>query len=99
MTPRQITVLLAGAPLLMALWRGAGAGHHPQAADDVPSEVASVWFDQLYDLVTTERVTAPLPRGSRTYRRERATRPNGLYGLVTKGLVVYPCSLGNFPQQ
>jgi hypothetical protein len=59
MTPRQIVVLLAVIPLLVALWLGAGAGHNPQAPDDVPSEVASVWFDQLYDLVTTERITAP----------------------------------------
>jgi hypothetical protein len=58
MTPRQIVVLLAVVPLLVALGRGASAEHHPQAADDVPSEVASVWFDQLYDLVTAERITA-----------------------------------------
>jgi hypothetical protein len=59
MTPTQVVWLFAVVPLLMALWLGAGEVHHPQAPDDVPSEVASVWFDQLYDLVTTERITAP----------------------------------------
>jgi hypothetical protein len=59
MTPRRVVWLLAVVPLLVALWLGTGAGHHPQAPDDVPSEVASVWFDQLYDLVKAERITAP----------------------------------------
>jgi hypothetical protein len=47
MQPRHVAWLLAVVPLLVALWPGAGAGHHPQAPDDLPSEVASVWFDQL----------------------------------------------------
>jgi hypothetical protein len=59
MTLKRVVWLFAVILLLVALWRGAGAGHHPQAPDDVPSEVASVWFDQLYDLITTERITAP----------------------------------------
>jgi hypothetical protein len=59
MTPKRVVLLFAVVSLLVALWRGAGGGHQPQGPDDVPSEVASVWFDQLYDLVTTERITAP----------------------------------------
>jgi membrane-associated phospholipid phosphatase len=59
MQPRRVALLLAVVPLLVALWLRAGAGQPPQAPDDFPSEVASVWFDQLYDLVTTERITAP----------------------------------------
>jgi hypothetical protein len=59
MQPRHAAGLLMVVPLLVALWPGAGAGHHPQAPDDLPSEVASVWFDQLYDLVKTEQITAP----------------------------------------
>ena len=74
MWPRPIVVLLAMVPLLMALWLGAGAGHPPQAPDDAPSEVASVWFDQLYDLVTTERITAPPPPGSTAWRPSPSTR-------------------------
>jgi hypothetical protein len=64
MQPRRVALLLAVVPLLVALWLGAGAGHPPQAPDDVPSEVASVWCDQLYNLVTTERIAAPPPPGS-----------------------------------
>jgi hypothetical protein len=59
MQPRHVAWLLAVVPLLVALWPGAGAGHHPQAPDDSPSEVASVWFDQLYDLAKAERITPP----------------------------------------
>jgi hypothetical protein len=59
MQPRHAARLLMVVPLLVALWPEAGAGHPPQAPDDVPSEVASVWFDQLYDLVKTEQITAP----------------------------------------
>jgi membrane-associated phospholipid phosphatase len=59
MTSKRVVWLFAVVSLLVTLWLGAGAGHHPQAPDDIPSEVASVWFDQLYDLVTTERITAP----------------------------------------
>jgi hypothetical protein len=74
MQPRRVAWLLAVVPLLVALWLGAGAGHHPQAPDDVPSEVASVWFDQLYDLVTTEQITAPPPPGSKTWRPSSSMR-------------------------
>jgi hypothetical protein len=59
MTPKRVVLLFAVVSLLVALWRGAGGGHQPQGPDDVPSEVASVWFDQLYDLVKTERITPP----------------------------------------
>jgi membrane-associated phospholipid phosphatase len=59
MQPRHIAWLLTVVPLLVAPWPGAAAGHHAQAPDDVPSDVASVWFDQLYDLVKTEQITAP----------------------------------------
>jgi membrane-associated phospholipid phosphatase len=34
-------------------------------ADDVPSDVASTWFDQLYDVVTTEALSPPV--ASRIY--------------------------------
>jgi hypothetical protein len=74
MTPTRVVWLFAVVPLLVALWPGAGAGHSRQAPDDVPSEVASVWFDQLYDLVTTERITAPPPPGPMAWRPSPSTR-------------------------
>jgi hypothetical protein len=77
MQPKRVVLVLALVPLLVAL--EAGAGYHPQAPDDVPSEVASVWFDQLYDLVTMERVTAP--PASRIYGLAAVT----LYEAVVPG--------------
>ena len=59
MPPRHVAWLLAVVPLLVALWPRAGLGHPPQAPDEVPSEVASAWFDQLYDLVKAEQITPP----------------------------------------
>jgi hypothetical protein len=41
------------------------ADQHKEPTDDYPSEVASVWFDTLYDLVKAE-ATAP-PRSARIY--------------------------------
>jgi membrane-associated phospholipid phosphatase len=79
MTPRRVVWLLAVVPLLVALWLGTGAGHHPQAPDDVPSEVASVWFDQLYDLVKAEQITPP--PASRIYGLAAVT----LYEAVVPG--------------
>jgi hypothetical protein len=65
MQPRRVAWLLAVVPLLVALGLGAGAEPQPQAPDDLPSEVASVWFDQLYDVVTTEALSPPV--ASRIY--------------------------------
>jgi hypothetical protein len=59
MPPRHVAWLLAVVPLLVALWPKASLGHPPQAPDEVPSKVASVWFDLLYDLVKAEQITPP----------------------------------------
>jgi hypothetical protein len=88
MTPKRVVLLLAVVSLLIALWRGAGGGHQPQGPDDVPSEVASVWFDQLYDLVKTERITAPpclpdlWPGGRHPLRGDGARQPGA---PITRG--------------
>lgn len=79
MQPRHVAWLLAVVPLLVALWPGAGAGYHPQAPDDMPSEVASVWFDQLCDLIKTEQITAP--PASRLYGLAAVT----LYEAIVPG--------------
>jgi hypothetical protein len=42
MQPKRVVLVLAIVPLLVALGPGAGAGHHPQAPGDVPSEVATL---------------------------------------------------------
>ena len=42
-----------------------GPGHLKKPAKDSPSDVASVWFDALYDVVKSE-ATAP-PQASRIY--------------------------------
>ena len=36
------------------------AGQRPEFADDYPSDVASVWFDTLYDLVKSEAIEGVL---------------------------------------
>jgi PAP2 superfamily protein len=79
MQPKRVVLVLAIVPLLMALGPGAGAGDPSHACDDVPSEVAFVWFDQLYDLVKTERITPP--PASRIYSVAAVT----LYEAVVPG--------------
>jgi hypothetical protein len=79
MRRREVQLYLATALLPVAFWAWAGAGHDSQAADDVPSAVASVWFDQLYDLVTTEHITAP--SASRIYGLAAVT----LYEAIVPG--------------
>jgi membrane-associated phospholipid phosphatase len=83
MTPTRAVLLFAVVPLLVALWLGVGAGDHSHACDDVPSAVASVWFDRLYDLVTTERITPP--PASRIY----GLAPLTLYEAVVPGSRAY----------
>lgn len=51
--------------LLTTPWAWAGGRQYPTMADDVPSDVASTWFDQLYDVVTTEALSPPV--ASRIY--------------------------------
>jgi hypothetical protein len=57
---RTMQWCLASFLLLMAPWACAEERHHPRAADDFPSDVASVWFDLLYDVVKTEQSSPPV---------------------------------------
>jgi hypothetical protein len=50
---------------LMVVAPRAWAATLPQPADDVPSDVATVWFDTLYDVVTSEATA--FPEASRIY--------------------------------
>jgi hypothetical protein len=79
MIPQRVVLLFTVVPLLVALCLRVGAGDHSHACDDVPSEVAFVWFDQLYDLVTMERITPP--PASRIYGLAAVT----LYEAVVPG--------------
>ncbi len=79
MTRKRVAWLLAVVSLLVPPGPGATAGHQPQAPDDVPSEVASAWFDQLYDVVTMEQITPP--PASRIYGLAALT----LYEAVVPG--------------
>jgi hypothetical protein len=43
----------------------AGPGQRHKFSDELPSEIASTWFELLYDVVKTERT--PPPSASRIY--------------------------------
>ncbi len=59
--PLCLVILL----LLTTPWAWAGGKHNPTTADDFPSEVASTWFDLLYDVVKNEQLSPPV--ASRIY--------------------------------
>jgi hypothetical protein len=64
MKRRSIHLCLAILLLMTALaW--AEEAHRFKASDDLPSDVASVWFDQLYDVVKNEQTSPPV--ASRIY--------------------------------
>jgi hypothetical protein len=57
----------------------AGGRYHPTPADDFPSDVASAWFDRLYDVVKTEAISPPV--ASRLYGIAAVT----LYEAIVPG--------------
>jgi PAP2 superfamily len=65
MRRRTVGLLLAVGLLLVAPSTWAGLDQSKKPIDDFPSDVASVWFDTLYDVIKSE-VTAP-PLASRIY--------------------------------
>lgn len=60
MQRRTVQWCLASLLLLIAPGAWAEERHHPRAADDFRSDVASAWFDLLYDVVKTEQSSAPV---------------------------------------
>jgi hypothetical protein len=60
MKPRAMHLCLATLIVLIASSAWEKDAYHPQAADDVPSDVASAWFDLLYDVVKTENSSPPV---------------------------------------
>src|SRR5262249_44310379 len=65
--------------LLVAPSAWAGLDQSKKRADDFPSDVASVWFDELYDVIKSEATTPPL--ASRIY----GVSAIGLYEAVMPG--------------
>jgi hypothetical protein len=63
----------------MASSAWAKEAYHPRAADDFPSDVASVWFDLLYDVVKNEQSSPPV--ASRIYGIAAVT----LYEAIVSG--------------
>jgi hypothetical protein len=60
--------------LLIVASAWAKEAYHPKAADDFPSDVASVWFDLLYDVVKNEQSSPLWPPGSMALRLSPSTR-------------------------
>ncbi len=54
---RELT--LTATLLLVASWAWAGVDQSKRSADQFASDVASTWFEQLYDVVKAERTTPP----------------------------------------
>ncbi len=59
MTRRMEQMMLTVALLVAATTAWAGQDQSKKPADAFPSEVASAWFDTLYDVVKTEKTTPP----------------------------------------
>jgi hypothetical protein len=65
MQRRSVSVGLVTTFLLLSSWVSTSETRESQPPDRFNSEVASVWFDTLYDLVKTEQITPPV--ASRIY--------------------------------
>ena len=65
MPRRRVSVGLVTTFLLLSSWVSTGETRASQPPERFNSEVASVWFDTLYDLVKTEQITPPV--ASRIY--------------------------------
>jgi nitrogen fixation-related uncharacterized protein len=52
-----IQLILTAVLLILSAWVWAGQGK--QFADEFPSDVASAWFEALYDIVKAEETTPP----------------------------------------
>src|SRR5262244_655772 len=75
MMPLGLLILI----LCLAASSWAKTVHKPTAPDDMPSDVASTWFDQLYELVKSEQSSPPV--ASRIYGIAAVT----LYEAIVPG--------------
>jgi hypothetical protein len=65
MRSRTLPLTLTAALLLVNSWAWADLDQSKKSADQFPSDVASTWFEELYNVVKVERTTPPL--ASRIY--------------------------------
>jgi len=65
MRKRTLQLALTAALLLVSSWAWADRDQSKKSADTFPSDVASTWFEELYDVVKAERT--PPPPASRIY--------------------------------
>jgi hypothetical protein len=59
MRSRTLSLTLTAALLLMSSWAWADLDQSKKSADEFPSDVASTWFEELYDVVKAEKTTPP----------------------------------------
>jgi hypothetical protein len=78
------TLLIA----LMVVVPSAWADTPPQPADDEPSDVATVWFDTLYDVVKSE--AAGFPEAARIY----GVSAVALYEAIVPGTLAHRSLVG-----
>jgi hypothetical protein len=98
MTRRMLPLGLVILVLLMASSAWEKGGNNPKAPDDFPSDVASVWFDRLYDVVKTEQSSPPV--ASRIYAIAAVTLYEALVpgSLANQSLVGQVHALVFMPQ-
>jgi membrane-associated phospholipid phosphatase len=94
MRPLGLVILV----LLMAFSAWEKEGNNPKAPDDFPSDVASVWFDLLYDVVKTEQSSPPV--AARIYGIAAITLYEAIVpgSLENKSLVGQLNELSSVPQ-
>ena len=79
MRRRTLPLTLVAALLLVSAWAWADLDRSKKSADEFPSDVASAWFEALYDVMKAERTTPPL--ASRIY----GIRAVALYESIVAG--------------
>jgi membrane-associated phospholipid phosphatase len=94
MMPLGLIILI----LCLAASPWAKTVHKPTAPDDMPSDVASTWFDQLYDLVKSEQRSPPV--ASRIYGIAAVTLYEAMVpgSLANQSLVGQLTELSSVPQ-
>jgi hypothetical protein len=59
MRGRTLQLTLTAALLLVNSWAWADLDQSKKSADKFPSDVASTWFEELYNVVKAEKTTPP----------------------------------------